>query len=305
MLVRTICAGLCGSDLYKIRTRAVPPGTVLGHEIVGVVERSPQRFSNTFPPGVRVTLSNHVPCGVCRQCRRGRISSCRLFRTTSVVPGGFAEQVMVPGSHLPDGVISLPAGLEDREALLAEPLGCCLRAMERWRPEPGQRIMVIGLGPMGLLMVLTLGWVGVEVIGVDPLGERRRVAEQKGCAVTCTPSQAAEGMRVQGVVLTACNTQALELAIGAVEPGGWLGLFAGPSHGEPLEIQIQQLYREEVDLIPSYSTGPEHMRRALSLLESGALRVDGLVSQELPIEEVQRAVELAESRAGLKTILRF
>lgn len=305
MLIRTICCGLCGSDLYKIRNGAVPPGTVLGHEIVGVVERCPGEFLSVFPEGSRVTVSNHVPCGSCAHCIRGRISSCSRFRQTAVDPGGLAQWIRVPSTHLPDGVILIPPSLEDRSALLAEPLGCCLRALERWRPELGQRVMVVGLGPVGLLMGLLLDWAGAVVVGVDPLDERRRMGEQKGCQRVCAPQEAYSLGPFQGVVLTACNGPALELALEAVEPGGWIGLFAGPGRGEALEIHLQRLYRDEVDLIPSYSTGPEHMRMALSLLEGGALDVDGLISHELPIEEIQRAVELAESRVGLKTVLRF
>lgn len=305
LLIRTVCAGLCGSDLYKIRNSTVAPGTVLGHEIVGIVERAPEGLWDRFPPGTRVTVCNHVPCGTCSSCLRGRISSCSNFRSTSVRPGGFAEQIVVPESHLPEGVIPFSDNLKDPEALLAEPIGCCLRALERWKPQPRSRVMVIGLGPMGLLMVLLLVRAQVEVLGVDLLEERRRMGKQKGCAQTCAPSGAANQGRFQGVVLTACNLPALELAFQVVEPGGWLGLFAGPSRGEPLEVKLQELYKEEVDLLPSYSTGPQHMREAISLLESGTLEVDGVVSHELPIEEIEKAVELAESRRGLKTILRF
>lgn len=305
MLIRTVCAGLCGSDLYKIRNNTVAPGTVLGHEIVGVVEKPPEGLWDVFPPGTRLTVSNHVPCGTCPRCLRGRISGCTVFRSTNVRPGGFAERIVVPSSHLPEGVIPFSDSLRDSQALLAEPLGCCLRALERWEPRPGGRVMVIGLGPMGLLMSLVLAREGVEVVGVDLLEERREAARRKGCTVACTPWEARDQGGFHGVVLTACNRAALELALQVVEPGGWIGLFAGPSRGEPLELKLQEFYKEEVDLLPSYSTGPHHMRKAVSLLEAKLLDVEGLISHELPIEEIQRAVELAESKVGLKTVLRF
>jgi len=305
MVIRTVCAGLCGSDLYKMRNNTVAPGTVLGHEIVGVVEKPPQGFWDMFPPGTRVTVSNHVPCGTCPRCLRGRISSCTVFRSTNVRPGGFAERIVVPSSHLPEGVIPFSDSLSDSQALLAEPLGCCLRALERWEPSPRGRVMVIGLGPMGLIMSLVLARQGVEVVGVDLLEERRAAATQKGCTLTCAPSEAKDQDGFQGVVLTACNGAALELALKVVEPGGWIGLFAGPSRGEPLELKLQELYKEEVDLLPSYSTGPHHMRKAISLLEAKLLDVEGIISHELPIEEIEQAVQLAENKVGFKAMLRF
>lgn len=305
MLVRTLCCGLCGSDLYKIRNRTVPPGTVLGHEIVGLVERCPEEFLTLFPLGSRVTVSNHVPCGQCNLCIRGRISSCRLFRETAVDPGGMAELIRVPPTHIPQGVIPVPASLDDSIALLAEPLGCCLRALERWRPEAGQRIMVVGLGPMGLLMSILLNWCKAAVSGVDPIEERRRIGAEKGCQRVCAPQEARSLGTFRAVVLTVCTPESLDLALDVVEPGGWIGLFAGPPHPRVVGTQLQRFYKEEVDLIPSYSTGPEHMRRALWLLENEALDVRGIVSHDLPIEEAQLAVELAEARVGLKAMLRF
>jgi len=90
-----------------------------------------------------------------------------------------------------------------------------------------------------------------------------------------------------------------------VEPGGWIGLFAGPSKGEIVEMAVQRLYKDEVDLIPSYSTGPEEMRVAISMMKEGTLDPDGVVSHLLPIEDIELAVEMAEARVGLKTALRF
>jgi L-iditol 2-dehydrogenase len=305
LLIRSVSCGLCGSDLYKIQNRTVPPGTVLGHEIVGVVESCPPRHQSRFPLGARVTVSNHIPCGTCAACARGRISMCPQFQSTHVDPGGFAEFIRVPSSHLPDGVIPLPEGLPDDRALMAEPLGCCLRAMERWNPEKEQSVLVMGLGTVGQLMVLLLRGRGARPLAVDPLEIRRSLGLKMGCEAVFHPEDL-EGLRpVQGVVLTVCNDAVLELGLRAVEPGGWIGLFAGPREDIPIPVRLQRLYRNEIDLIPSYSTGPQHMRQALGLLVEGAMNVDGLITHDLPIEEIQRAVDMAGAQQGLKSILRF
>jgi L-iditol 2-dehydrogenase len=305
MLLRTLYCGLCGSDLYKIRNRSVPSGTVLGHEVVGVVERCPPQYEGSFPPGTLVTVSNHVPCGSCGHCARGRISSCEKFRRTSFEPGGFAEWIRVPNTHLPDGVVKVPDGLPEIHALLAEPFGCCIRAAMRWGVRAGQRIMVIGLGPMGIMMSMVLSSSGAWVMGVETLEERRRRALEKGCKEVCDPKEVDPFGPFEGVVLTACNRETLALALRCVEPGGWIGLFAGPSEGEIVEMAVQRLYKDEVDLIPSYSTGPEEMRVAISMMKEGTLDPDGVVSHLLPIEDIELAVEMAEARVGLKTALRF
>jgi len=305
MLVRTQACGLCGSDLFKIRNRSVPPGTVLGHEVVAVVEQCPPSYRGLFPPGTRVTISNHIPCGRCDPCRRGRISMCPQFQGTSMDPGGFAEFIRVPETHLPEGVIPLPEHLSDEEAVMVEPLACCLRALERWGPEKGERVWIVGLGPIGLLMALLLRWVGAEPYGVDPIPKRRETAYRMGCTGVRTPEEAQEEGPTRGVVITVCNASSLKTGFRLVRPGGWIGLFAGPSRDVPLPLDLHRLYKGEIDLLPSYSTGPEHMKRARDLLCSGQIRTTGLISHTLPIEEIQKAVHMAERREGLKALLRF
>lgn len=305
VLIRTLLCGLCGSDLYKIRNGSVPQGTVLGHEVVGVIETCPEELRESFPPGARVTVSNHVPCGCCEDCLRGRISSCKGFRSTSIDPGGFAELVRIPRTHIPHALMRIPDRVDDIHAILAEPLGCCLRAVERWPVGPRGRVLVVGLGPMGILMSLVLSQAGARVTGVEPLAERRDLARSKGCEMVCSPQEVDILKPFDGVVITVSTEETLRRALGLVRPGGWIGLFAGPSRGDVIQVPLQTIYKEEIDILPSYSTGPNHMRKALEMMEKGVLDLGGIVTQVLPIEDIQRAVEMAESRVGIKTVLRF
>ncbi len=303
--MRTLYCGLCGSDLYKIRNRTVSPGAVLGHEIVALVEEGPPGGDPLFPVGTRVTVSNHIPCGRCPSCLKGKISMCSQFQSTHVEPGGFAEFILVPEGHLPEGVIPLPGGISDEEALMLEPLGCCIRAFERWRPDANDRILVIGLGLIGILMVMLSRRLGAVPLGVDPLPERRELASGKGCEQALSPGDMHSVGPVQGVILTHCTAATMEMALRAVEAGGWIGLFAGPREQGSVPCDVQSLYRREVDLIPSYSTGPKHMRQALDLVMTKAMDMSGLVSHVMPIEEIHRAVEMAEAQQTLKAVLRF
>lgn len=305
MLLRTICCGLCGSDLYKIRHRTVPPGSVLGHEIVALVAEGPLGREPTLPEGSRVTVSNHIPCGFCPSCLKGKISMCSQFRSTRLEPGGFAEFIVVPEGHLPEGVIPLPDGMTDEEGLMLEPLGCCIRAFERWRPQANERVLVIGLGLIGILMVMLSRQVGAVPLGVDPLAERRCLASGKGCEQALSPEEIDKVGPVQGVILTHCSAATMEMALRKVEAGGWIGLFAGPRGQESIPCDVQSMYRREIDLIPSYSTGPGHMRKALDLVKAQSMDMSGLVSHVMPIEEIDRAVEMAEAQQALKAVLRF
>jgi L-iditol 2-dehydrogenase len=177
--------------------------------------------------------------------------------------------------------------------------------MDRWPAASGEPVLVVGLGPVGLLMVLLLRHLGAVPFGVDPLEERRAMGIEKGCEEVCVPEDLEQWGAMGGVVLTACSGRTVEMALRKVEGGGWIGLFAGPREDVPVPVQLQSLYKNEVELIPSYSTGPFHMRRALELLHGGTLDVDGLFTHQFPIQEIQRAVELAEAQTGFKALLRF
>lgn len=128
-LVQVRACGLCGSDLEKLGaegaagSRVAPPGVVLGHEVVGILER-------TGEPPVRVALAHHVPCGECRLCRAGHSSLCPRFLATALDPGGFAETLAVSGPHLRDAVFGLPGSVDDQTGTLLEPLSCVLRALD-------------------------------------------------------------------------------------------------------------------------------------------------------------------------------
>ncbi len=111
-LVRVRACGLCGSDVEKIGS--APPGTVLGHEVVGELE-----------DGRRVALVHHTPCGECSRCETGHESTCERFREPTIVPGGFAEQARA------QDWVDVPDKLDDAQATLAEPLACVLRGAER------------------------------------------------------------------------------------------------------------------------------------------------------------------------------
>jgi L-iditol 2-dehydrogenase len=306
ILVRARVCGLCGSDLYKIHNRTVAPGTVLGHEVVGEVVSAPVGYETHFPQGTRVSLCNHIPCGSCSACVRNRISMCPQFQKTRMEPGGFAEYIAASAIHIPQGVLLVPATLADETALLAEPLGCCLRALDRWDLRRGEPIAVIGLGVIGVLMVLLLRWKGMTVVGIDPLPARREFARTKGCHAVYAPRHRGERAgTVSGAILTVSNAPSVRTAIEMVEPGGWIGLFAGPAADISIPVRLQSLYRREIDLIPAYSTGPNHMQRAMQLLSENVLDVEGLFTHRLPIEQIQKAVELAQRKEGLKTVLYF
>ena len=134
--------------------------------------------------GDRVVAAHHVPCGGCHYCRRGSESMCREFKISNLDPGGFAEYVRVPAPNVRHATFRIPDHLSDEEASFVEPLACCLRAVDRARVEPGDTVVVIGLGSIGCLFTQLLKRAGAVVVGVDPVAERAALARARGADVT-------------------------------------------------------------------------------------------------------------------------
>lgn len=169
---RVSLAGVCGSDLHPYKGHAGPrrPPLVLGHEAVGRVDGEPGRFV-VFPIAA---------CGACPACRRGEENLCATRGLLGLDRQGvFAETVAVD----PRTLTPVPDGVDDRVAVLTEPLACCLSALRLAAVAPGQQVLVVGGGPIGLLTVHACAVRGIEVAAVEPVAERRALAARMGASV--------------------------------------------------------------------------------------------------------------------------
>src|ERR1700683_2568118 len=177
-VVRVDGCGICGSDLtsYKV---GLFTGTVPGHEVAGVIEAVGDGVTD-WSPGDSAVIDPKIPCGVCEDCRAGASYRCAMALTAGIGfarDGGFAELVAAPAALLH----RLPFGLALENACLVEPLSVAIHGVERARLHPGDPVVVIGLGPIGLFTVAVLHARGAgTIVGVDPVEDRRRIALELG-----------------------------------------------------------------------------------------------------------------------------
>jgi L-iditol 2-dehydrogenase len=321
-LVRVRACGLCGSDLEKIRSADTPAGRVLGHEVVGLLERS------DHPPH-RVALAHHVPCGRCPRCRAGHSSLCEQFLSTELAPGGFAEQLAVGPLHLANAVFPLPADVDDLTATLLEPLSCVLRALEaavglaagypapdvhgaeeEVRPGHGAGLLVAGCGMIGLLFISVLTGLRAHTPAqmehlrplaempirfLEPRPERARLARGLGALAAEAGSEAPEV-----AFLTA--PAALGATLTSLAAGGVLVVFAAP--GRPVSLDLDEVYRRELTLAGVRSGSPRHLRQALDLLAGGRLPLSWLEPEVVSFGGLAEATERYERGQVLKVVLR-
>jgi threonine dehydrogenase-like Zn-dependent dehydrogenase len=256
-VVRVLACGLCGSDIEKIGR--VPEGTVLGHEVVAETEK-----------GARVALVHRLPCGECERCLAGHESTCEEFAEATIEPGGFAERVTARG-----GWVGLPDDMDEARGTYAEPLACVLRGAER---VPRGDVLVLGGGFIGRLFQAVLAQRGdtVYVRDLDPARTGPEPPGRVGAAVVCAPGAA-------------------NAALGAVEPGGTVVVFAAAG---PLDTE--EIYRRELTVTGARSATPRHLEDAVALLP----RLELPEPLVLPLERFAEGLAAYRNREALKVVFR-
>ena len=305
LLVKVRGCGLCGSDLVKLREAPATP-TVLGHEVVGEVVMAGAGVAD-HPAGERVVVAHHVPCFTCHYCQRGSPSMCRVFKASNLDPGGFAEYVRVPSENVRHATFRIPNGMPDVVAAFTEPLACCLRAIRRAGVEQGDVVAVVGVGAMGGLLLQLARRAGARVVGVDPLAERRELAERLGAVRAVEPvgarpalAELTAGRGADRALLTAGAPAVVSSALGLVRDGGVVHLFVGEGDGP---LPIGAIYRRELTLSATYSSSPAELAEAFRLLSAAEVEVGILLSHRVPLDGLGDAARLVETRAALKVFV--
>lgn len=312
--VRIEACGICGSDLHLLGLGGLPRGMPPGHEMMGVVE-SLGAGAAGVAVGQRVAIEPFRTCGTCALCRAGRGNLCREGQLLGVhAPGGLAELATAPARRAFPVADGLPAPV----AALAEPLSVSLHGLRRVAFEPGQRVLVIGAGSVGLLTVLAARALGAgEVIvtarhphqaeRAEALGADRvlREAEAEPSALAALGQERDIDVVVETVGGTA---QTIDVAGAAVRPGGAvsvIGFFTAP-----VTLNTIPLLMKEVTLGFSYcyEHGDEHadFADALAILDRQRDAAASLVTHELPLADVAHAFALAADRksGAIKVALR-
>jgi L-iditol 2-dehydrogenase len=311
LLVKVVGVGLCGSDIDKITYEAVPPGTVLGHEVVGTVAQLGEGVEN-FNIGERLVVAHHVACEACHYCERGSFSKCPLFRSTNLHPGGFAEFVRVPEPNVRLAAFAIPDDISYERIVFTEPLACCVRAIERARLQPGDVVLLVGMGTIGLLFTQLIKLQGAIVLGSDPLADRLELAKGYGADVVINPRldsledivrEATEGRGVDTVISTVSSQSVLDQAFLLVRDGGMIHFFAGKRGGLNITLDINELYEREVGIITTYSSSPRALRKAFRLIVEGDVRTEELISHRLPLSKVLEGVRMMVRHEARKVYL--
>ncbi len=310
-LIRVTGCGICGSDLDKLLNRNPVPGSVLGHEVVGVIVALSETAKTALQIGQRVSVAHHVPCQDCYYCRHQSPSMCRTFKETNIYPGGFSEIIAVSADHLAHTVFPLPDFLSDLAASCIEPLACCLRAVDRLPQDIGRNVLVVGLGFIGLMTAQYLKHLGFHTFGIDLKADRIHLAQQHHMLDIATTNQHAlqeqiqaqtEGRGVDIVFLSIVNPETLKLAFEAIRDGGTIGLFTSYGKGAPI-LNQNELYFREINIVASYSPSLAHLQKAYAYIKDGVIQVEPLMTHTFPLYKAQDAMDCYRSGEAIKVFI--
>lgn len=309
LLLRITACGLCPGEVmdWYLAHKAPMP---LGHEAVGeVVEAGP---GAAFNSGERVFVHHHAPCLRCRFCGRGDYVHCAIWRPRRLIPGGLARYAVAQARAVAADAFPLPPGLPDDVATFIEPLACVLKAVRRARVREGDRVLVLGLGVMGLLHLLALRALAQPslLMGADRVAPRLSAAAGYAdlvldCSRASLPEavhQATGGEGADVVIVGPGTLDALFAGLDCLAPGGTLVVFTPTPAGVRWPLPVHDLFFRELTVVPSYSAGPEDTRRALALL-AGGLPVEDLITHRLTLADAARGYDLIRQMAALKVVV--
>jgi len=318
MRVRVDASGICPTDLKKVEKGLLPGPRIFGHEIAGTVAAL-GAGTRGYHEGDRVVLHHHVPCGDCYYCKRKVYAQCPVGKQNGTTAGfepsggGYAEYVVARDWIVARGAVPIPDGVSAEEASFVEPVNTCLKAVRKAAIARGESVLVVGQGPIGLLLMQIARAEGGEVIVSDAIAERLELARALGAPVALDAKRdvvretlaLTEGRGADCVLLAAPGQAAFDQAVAATRPGARIVSFAATSPGETVQVDLGRLTNLEKDLLTAYAASIELHTEAAELVFSRRVRVTELVSHKLPFAQGLRAFEVAMARGPgtLKVLL--
>ena len=300
--IRVSAAGICGSDLHtyldgRIGATVNEAPLVLGHEFAGVIESIADGRARDLVPGTCVAVDPAQPCGSCELCLRGHPNLCTRLRFCGLFPddGCFRERIVMP-AHC---CHPLPASLDAESGALLEPLGVALHALELAKTSRGDTAVIVGAGPIGLLILQAARHAGVDpVYVIEHLPWRLRLAEELGGI----PVDASKGGQLQRIFTATAGRgvdvafeaawadESVQLAAELTRPGGRLVLVGIPRE-DTLTLKHSAARRKGLTVL--FSRRMKHTYpRAIQLVEQGTINVKALISHRFPLAEAPQAFAL-------------
>jgi L-iditol 2-dehydrogenase len=319
LLLKVQDASICGTDLRILHGghRKYPHGTlrIPGHEVVGRIAALGEGVTG-YAVGQSVFIAPNMGCGHCRQCVAGKNNLCEQYDALGVtIDGAFAEFVRIPAqAALQGNVMPIREGVDPGVAALIEPFACVLRGQNALNIRPGDVVLVIGAGPIGIMHTKLARLSGAaRVLVSEPVEMRREQAGRMGADRTIDPSredlaavvaEESGGNGADVIIVAAPVHQAQEQALQLASIGGRINFFGGlPKDRPAIQFDSNLVHYKELIVTGTTACSTGDCRRAAEIVNSGKIDLSDLVSRRFPLSQAVQAFAAAADRSSLKIVL--
>jgi L-iditol 2-dehydrogenase len=310
IVLKTLAALTCGTDLKVVRrgyhARMLQPPCVFGHEAAGEVIAVGAGVTS-WRIGDRVVAANSAPCGVCRQCARGRFSLCDDLCFWN---GAFADAYRVPARVVAKNVLRLD-GVRAEDAAMTEPLACCVKGVLESQVRSDDRVLVVGAGSIGLMLIRLCALRGASVTAAARRPEALARALEHGAQDTGLLRLGETGLSLEGdsrgfdVVFDAGGAaETADLAIRSASRGGVVNLFAGCPAGTKVEVDVTRAHYDEIRILGSFHHTPEAFREAFALIKTKAIEPSRFIASRTSLSDLPEIL-IRPLPGALKTLVTF
>ena len=306
ILVRVHTCGICGTDLKKIASGSHSAPRIFGHETSGVVAKVGEGVKK-FSAGDRVVVFHHIPCGKCYYCRHKTFAQCETYKKVGCTAGfeaaggGFAEYVRVMDWIVAQGTVRISDGVSFEQASFVEPANTCIKGIKTLQLQAGETVLVMGQGPIGLILAVLAKRAGARVITSDLYSSRLTMASSFGLNLTIDAAKAdavkvvremTEGRGADAVILAVGGNSLIKPAMDAARPGGRVLLFAQTLRGEAT-IDPAAVCVDEKTLLGSYSASVDVQEESVRFVMNREMDLERLISHRFPLENGVEALNMA------------
>ena len=314
VLVRVRAALTCGTDVKVFRrgyhARMIVPPALFGHELSGDIVAVGDQVQG-WRVGQRVVAANSAPCLECFYCQRGVENLCEdlLFNN-----GAYAEYIRIPHRIVERNLYEIPAHVTYQDAALIEPLACVLRGLEETSIRSGDNVVVIGLGPIGLMFVRLAKVFGARVVAIGrrrtQLDRAARMGADELISTHTTPDPTqpvrdfAMGRGVDIAIEAVGKPDTWQLAVKMVRRGGTVNFFGGCPNDSRITLDTSLLHYSEITCKASFHHTPAYIRKALDIVSRGDITSQDFVNREEPLANLLEVMrDLMSHNGHLKTAI--
>lgn len=319
LLVKVLSASICGTDLriYHGNHRMYSPGTIRipGHEVVGSIEEIGSGVTG-YTIGQRVFCAPNTGCGHCRQCISGNNNLCAQYDAIGVTSdGGFAEYVRIPANSVRQGnIIPVSETIDPAVSALIEPFACVLRGQNALHMQPGEVVLVIGAGPIGIMHTKLAKARGAgRVIVSEPAADRAVQAKRMGADRVVDPTvenlksvllEESQGHGADIIIVAAPVHAAQESALDLAAIGARINYFGGlPKDRPTINFDSNLVHYKELIITATTACSTADCWQAAEIINAGLVDLAEIVSQRFPLKEALNGFAAAEDRKSLKIVL--